>query len=81
MESHSVDYATCTVRLSGSTFQLARGRAGQVSVIDADRRRVIGHAVVGADRKVAGSNETVELVVLAWLGHCLRHDLEPWPST
>jgi hypothetical protein len=74
----NVDYEACLVELNGRAYELVRGRTGQYAVIDIARRRSIGTYVVDDDGVVSWSNEAVELVLLAWVGHCLRHDLDPW---
>jgi len=74
-----VDYEAGSLALLEGDFALARGRAGQVAIVDVTRRRVIGSAVIGEDGKVACSNELAERIVDAWVGYCSAHAREPWP--
>ena len=74
-----VDYEAATVDLDDGTFLLARGRAGQLSVIDVTRRRIVGSAVVGEDGNVTSSNELAERVITAWKHDCFTNGRDPWP--
>lgn len=79
LHAPSVDYEAGSIALDNASFLLARGRAGQISIIDLVRRRVVGNAVVGEDGAVMWSNELAERVIKSWLAYCSLNDLDPWP--
>lgn len=80
-----VEYQDRIVRYPGVTsYSLQSSGRGQFSVIDGRGGRTTASFQVAKDGTVTwlgGDDvETGERVVMAWVAHCLKEGLDPWPK-
>ncbi len=71
-----VDYTNRTVVLDGNVYRIEARPDGVYGILDAK-----GHDVGWARVAPAGTSWTgavVERVIMAWVGHCVINDLDPW---